>query len=144
MENTCPVCGEPRVEGASSCPTCGFRFFEATQQLKPVSVSFDLPEVQGDTSLATLKVVKGPNTGISYELNRTITTIGRNPGCDVFLNDMTVSREHALIAASENGYVITDRKSYNGLWINNQPVERKTLDSGDLIQIGKFCLLFEC
>ena len=56
---------------------------------------------------------------------------------------MTVSREHALIASTDKGYVITDRNSYNGLWVNNEAVDTKLLANGDAIQIGTFCLIFE-
>ena len=56
---------------------------------------------------------------------------------------MTVSREHALIASTEKGYVITDRNSYNGLWVNDKEVENKLLEKGVAIQIVTFCFIFE-
>ena len=143
MDTTCPVCGSLRKEAETTCAACGFRFIEATQQFAPISSQ---PSQTAQTTNAPhplLRVIRGPQTGVVYELTNLVSSVGRNPQCDIFLNDMTVSREHALIAATERGYVITDRKSYNGVWINNKEVDTKVLQPGDVIQIGTFCLVFE-
>jgi pSer/pThr/pTyr-binding forkhead associated (FHA) protein len=68
--------------------------------------------------------------------------VGRSPQCDIFLNDMTVSREHATIRPEAGEFVIKDSNSFNGIWINNQNVEEAVLEEGDIVQIGAFCLLF--
>ena len=68
---------------------------------------------------------------------------GRSPQCDLFLNDMTVSREHASVEPADGGYVIRDANSFNGVWVNNESVETRRLVSGDVIQIGAFCLVYK-
>lgn len=143
MNETCPVCGTKRAQNAVSCTSCGYRYLEATQKFTPVAVEDIRPSTSASTKKASLRVVRGPQSGCAFELTRTVSSIGRSPQCDIFLNDMTVSREHALIALTEKGYVITDRNSYNGLWVNNEAVETKVLQCGDTIQIGTFCLIFE-
>ncbi len=143
MNETCPVCGAERVQNAASCASCGYRYLETTQKFTPVAMETIQPSVSTSAKTASLRVVRGPQNGCVFELTRTISSVGRSPQCDIFLNDMTVSREHAFIALTEKGYVITDRNSYNGLWVNNEAVETKVLQCGDMIQIGAFCLLFE-
>lgn len=142
MSEFCPVCGAPQETGVKVCPSCGFHFIEATQKFQPVSAP-KIESTASSSATASLRVVRGPQRGCVYDLVRTVSSIGRSPQCDIFLNDMTVSREHALIASTEKGYVITDRNSYNGLWVNDEEVENKLLEKGDAIQIGTFCLIFE-
>ena len=77
-----------------------------------------------------------------FELGDAPLSIGRSPRCDIFLNDMTVSREHASIERCVDGYQITDAHSYNGVWIDNTSIESVVLNDGDIIQIGVFCLLY--
>ena len=52
---------------------------------------------------AALRVVRGPQTGVSIQLGDAPQTIGRSPQRDVFLNDMTVSREHASVEPADGG-----------------------------------------
>lgn len=143
MSEFCPVCGAEREAGKNVCASCGYHYLEATQAFVPVTVQKVEPINSQEKRKASLRVVRGPQRGCVYELVRKVSSVGRSPNCDVFLNDMTVSREHALIASAEKGYVITDRNSYNGLWVNNQEVDTKLLENGDAIQIGTFCLVFE-
>ena len=143
MDNVCPICNSERQQGVYQCPVCGFHYTDGTQKFTPVGALPKVPAVEQEKPTATLTVVRGPQTGNVFVLDKAVSSVGRKPQCDIFLNDMTVSRDHAFIAASEKGYVITDRKSYNGVWVNNQEIEKKVLVSGDLIQIGNFCLLFE-
>ena len=143
MNEFCPVCGAQRGQDETACASCGYHYLEATQKFTPVAVD-DIQAGSGtQATTALLRVVRGPQCGCVYDLTRAVSSIGRSPQCDIFLNDMTVSREHALIASTEKGYVITDRNSYNGLWVNNEAVETKLLKNGDAIQIGTFCLVFE-
>ena len=92
---------------------------------------------------AVLRVVRGPQAGVVYELTGDELTIGRNPQCSIFLNDMTVSRMHATFRREDGCFVVHDENSFNGVWVNNQIVQVKALKSGDFIQIGAFCLMFE-
>ena len=144
MTETCPVCGATLNPDASACPTCGFKLLGATQSFKPFPIEGRAePAVDRSQHQFVLRVVKGPQIGMVFRLGNAPMSVGRNPQCDIFLNDMTVSREHALIASTDKGYVITDRNSYNGLWVNNEAVDTKLLKNGDAIQIGTFCLIFE-
>ncbi len=92
---------------------------------------------------AVLRVVRGPQVGSVYKLDKETVTLGRNPQCDIFLNDMTVSRMHAQLDYNSGCFIIKDVDSYNGVWVNNQNIDSKTLRSGDLIQIGKFAFIYE-
>lgn len=144
MNEVCPVCGAQREPGNVSCSSCGYHYLEATQKFTPVAVGAVAAPVQDvPARKAALRIVRGPQSGCVYTLERKVSSVGRSPQCDIFLNDMTVSREHAFIAATEKGYVITDRNSYNGLWVNNKAVDTCLLENGDAIQIGTFCLIFE-
>ncbi len=143
MDDFCPVCGAEREAGQKSCKACGYHYLEATREFTPVPLG-NVEPLGGDVQKkASLRIVRGPQRGCVYELTRMVSSVGRSPQCDIFLNDMTVSREHALIASTEKGYVITDRKSYNGLWVNDEEVETKLLSNGDVVQIGTFSLVFE-
>ena len=143
MDEFCPVCGAKRKQGLVSCASCGYHYLEATQKFTPVTVDAVQAPASVPAKKALLRVVRGPQCGCAFELTRTVSSVGRSPQCDIFLNDMTVSREHALIASTDKGYVITDRNSYNGLWVNNEAMDTKLLKNGDAIQIGTFCLIFE-
>ena len=87
--------------------------------------------------------MRGPQTGVELELKEGILTIGRDPSCDLFLNDTTVSRLHARIEVGGKGVVITDQNSFNGVWVNNKSVASRVLADGDIVQIGVFCLLYQ-
>lgn len=93
-------------------------------------------------SEATLKIVKGPQIGSSFRLAADRLTVGRSPQCDIFLNDMTVSRMHATIERTPAGFRISDADSFNGLWVNNLNVKDADLRDGDIVQIGTFCLMY--
>ena len=140
----CPVCNNPIDSQAPVCPHCGFKLLGSTQRFEPVSFGDDaLPVGAAPQAAAALHVVRGPQTGVTYQLGDQALTIGRSPQCDLFLNDMTVSREHASVEPADGGYVIRDANSFNGVWVNNESVETRRLVSGDVIQIGAFCLVYK-
>ncbi len=91
---------------------------------------------------ALLVVKRGPNAGTQFRLDQPITTAGRHPESDIFLDDVTASRRHAEFRR-ENGHVeLIDTGSLNGTYVNRKPVQSAVLADGDEIQIGKFRLLF--
>ena len=144
MAHTCPVCQAHIQPSDSSCPQCGFKLLGATQQFTPVSIEDQGRVAAGKPEReAVLRVVRGPQAGVVYKLVKSDMSIGRSPHCAIFLNDMTVSRMHATLRYESGTYVIADENSFNGVWVNNANVESKALKSGDFIQIGAFCLLFE-
>ena len=145
MSENCPVCGNPVNPGDALCPSCGFKLLGSTQRFAPVTLGDEAiaAPVKGP-GRAALRVVRGPQTGTTFTLDDDLLSIGRSPQCGVFLNDMTVSREHALIEPCEGGYAIRDTNSFNGVWVNNDSVDApRKLQDGDVIQIGAFCLLYQ-
>ena len=70
------------------------------------------------------------------------TTIGRSPDCGIFLDDVTVSRKHAILVERDGGFFIEDQGSLNGTFVNRKRVESGQLEDGDELQIGKYRLTF--
>ena len=91
-----------------------------------------------------LVVVRGPNAGSRFLLDRDTTTVGRHPDSDIFLDDVTVSRRHASLSRVEGGnhIVVKDLGSLNGSYVNGERVDERTLATGDELQIGRFKLLY--
>jgi len=97
----------------------------------------------GRPSGAALLVVKrGPNAGSRFLLDRPVTSAGRHPGSDIFLDDLSVSRRHAEFRREGGTLWVVDVDSLNGTYVNREPVESAALANGDEIQIGKFRLVF--
>ena len=143
MSKICPVCGLPIPQDSASCPSCGFKLPDRTQSFAPINL-----EAAGNTAPralladASLDVVRGEQVGKQFHLAGRKVEVGRSPQCEIFLNDMTVSRNHAFITYDASGYTIHDNDSYNGVWVNNANVRDAVLKDGDIIQISSFCLMF--
>ncbi|MBQ9021465.1 MAG: FHA domain-containing protein [Eggerthellaceae bacterium] len=147
MPTACPVCNGTINDNESSCPSCGFKLLGSTEEFQPISLDGEATkkpkkEAKG-AQIASLTVISGPQIGTSYRLDDKQLAVGRSPHCDIFLNDMTVSRNHALIFPKDGHFYISDQKSYNGIWINNDSIEEALLHDGDIVQIGAFVLKFE-
>ncbi|WP_102372132.1 FHA domain-containing protein [Enorma phocaeensis] len=89
-----------------------------------------------------LSIIKGPQTGNTFQLNGPETTIGRDPANAIFLNDMTVSRAHAKIVRDASNVVIEDLGSLNGTWVDGAIVTSSALHDGSSVQIGTFTLVY--
>lgn len=87
-------------------------------------------------------VIKGPNIGDEFFIEKDEFIIGRSPESDVFLDDITVSRKHALLKKDGVDYRLIDSGSLNGSYLNGNIVEESILSSGDRIQIGKYIFLY--
>jgi pSer/pThr/pTyr-binding forkhead associated (FHA) protein len=87
-------------------------------------------------------VKRGPNAGSRFLLHHPITSAGRHPGAEIFLDDVTVSRRHAEFRLENGKFRIVDVGSLNGTYVNREPVDAAELASGDEIQIGKFRVVF--
>ena len=73
-----------------------------------------------------------------------VTRLGRHPDSEIMLDDITVSRRHAAIERTPEGYVVADAGSLNGTYVNQERIDRAVLHHGDELQVGKFRLvLFE-
>jgi pSer/pThr/pTyr-binding forkhead associated (FHA) protein len=91
---------------------------------------------------ALLAVRRGPNAGARFLLDHDVTTSGRHPDSDIFLDDVTVSRRHAEFHRDSGIFTVRDVGSLNGTYVNRERVESATLSNGDEVQIGKFRLVF--
>ena len=99
--------------------------------------------VEGLPSGAALLVMKrGPNAGSRFLLDQPVTSAGRGPDCDIFLDDVTVSRRHAEFRRQSPEVRVVDLGSLNGTYVNAKPVQSALLANGDEIAIGKFRLVF--
>ena len=88
------------------------------------------------TAIARLHLSSPQNTIQSIELQSGMT-IGRSRECDIFLEDLTVSRHHATIEETTSGeYEIVDNKSATGTIVNGRPIKRHRLQEGDVVQVG--------
>ncbi|MBK8757343.1 MAG: FHA domain-containing protein [Actinomycetales bacterium] len=91
---------------------------------------------------ALLVVMRGPNNGARFLLDDDSVTSGRHPDSDIFLDDVTVSRRHAVFLRTPAGYAVKDVGSLNGTYVNRQSVEQVTLRGGDEVQIGKYRFVY--
>jgi hypothetical protein len=91
---------------------------------------------------ALLLVMRGPNAGSRFRLDGALTTAGRHPDSDIFLDDVTVSRRHAEFYRQGAFFTVRDVGSLNGTYVNRERIEEAQLTGGDEVQIGKFRLLF--
>ncbi|MEA2016584.1 MAG: FHA domain-containing protein [Actinomycetota bacterium] len=89
-----------------------------------------------------LFILKGPNVGDNFLIDKQKITIGRIPESDIFLDDITVSRKHAEIIKKGEEFVIKDFGSLNGSYVNGKLVDSAVLNNMDKIQIGKYIFLF--
>jgi pSer/pThr/pTyr-binding forkhead associated (FHA) protein len=91
---------------------------------------------------ALLLVMRGSNAGSRFRLDGALTTAGRHPDSDIFLDDVTVSRRHAEFYRHGAFFTVRDVGSLNGTYVNRERIEEAQLTGGDEVQIGKFRLLF--
>lgn len=91
---------------------------------------------------ALLIVLRGPNTGARFLLDDAEVSSGRGPSSDIFLDDVTVSRKHAVFSRGEDGFTVRDVGSLNGTYVNGERIDAVLLRTGDEVQIGKFRLVF--
>jgi pSer/pThr/pTyr-binding forkhead associated (FHA) protein len=153
----CPECGFSNADGANYCQRCGhfigqpeagpdpshpesstatYRIDE-TGELVPV-------EIEDVVRQGAALVVRagGGRVGESFPLDGDRMTIGRRPDSDVFLDDVTVSRDHALIVRRSGEYHLDDLGSLNGTYVNRRRIESHHLADGDELQVGKYKLTF--
>ena len=91
---------------------------------------------------ALLVVMRGPNNGARFLLDDEEVSAGRHPDSDIFLDDVTVSRRHAIFTRLEQGYSVRDVGSLNGTYVNRRSIEQVDLGHGDEVQIGKYRFVY--
>lgn len=151
----CPACGTKNPEESTYCGKCGA--YLGSSERESESTTITLTPVEADVEQeediqiheeelqpgeAMLVVKRGPSAGTRFVLEKDLTTSGRHPESDIFLDDITVSRTHALIKKDGNDFRIMDKGSLNGTYVNKMRVDSAELNNGDEVQIGKFRLVF--
>lgn len=140
----CPACGAAVAPEDESCAECGARLEGATASFEALVEPADAPEVGevGVTEVPVLIVRKGVEVGERFYLEQPRMTIGRDPESSIFLNDVTVSRAHAVLYVEGAAVRIEDAGSLNGTYVNDEIVTDAELHSGDTVQIGRFQMVF--
>jgi pSer/pThr/pTyr-binding forkhead associated (FHA) protein len=146
----CPECGFQNPEAANFCSRCGSLLHkgdsgEPTMTFTPEELADDpaaaLQELSGKGPALVVRS-GGGRAGESFFPSDDRTLIGRSPECDVFLDDVTVSRRHAELVRNGEVFTITDLGSLNGTFVNRKRIESAELDDDDEVQIGKYRLTF--
>ncbi len=149
----CPECGFVNAEGANYCQKCGAFLADVTHPHKgddttaawQIGETGDLEAVDPETLAgeATLVVRSGGGrSGETFKVEGDQTRIGRSPEAEVFLDDVTVSRNHALLVRRRDGLYIDDLGSLNGTYVNRRRIESHKLQNGDELQVGKYKLTY--
>ncbi|MBV9049123.1 MAG: FHA domain-containing protein [Solirubrobacterales bacterium] len=152
MPQHCPECGFANADGANYCQRCGAFLGQtdppqgATTATYKVGDTGELEEVKLEDVVArgAALVIRagGGRAGESFPLEGERLTVGRRPDSDIFLDDVTVSRDHAVIVRRQNEYYLDDCGSLNGTYVNRERIESHRLADGDELQIGKYKLAF--
>ncbi|WP_078849563.1 FHA domain-containing protein [Streptomyces sp. NRRL F-5126] len=166
----CSRCGHRNAESSRFCSNCGAplragapaeRAAETTSTISISGLEAYDPESTGQTQLPTLSpeaqaavealpfgsalliVRRGPNSGSRFLLDGELTTAGRHPQSDIFLDDVTVSRRHVEFRRGADGlFTVSDVGSLNGTYVNRERIDSVLLATGDEVQIGKYRLVF--
>ena len=148
----CPECGFVNAEGANYCQKCGAFLGDQAEsggrhhrglpggrdrRAEPV----DLEEVTHEGATLVIRA-GGGRAGEAFNVAGERMTIGRSPEAEVFLDDVTVSRNHALLVRRRDGLYIDDLGSLNGTYVNRRRIESHRLQNGDELQVGKYKLTY--
>ena len=148
----CPKCGSDRPAEARFCSECGTSLIDSTGDtttMIPVAVDapehVELTEKEREAARALspgnalLVVNRGSGDSNRFLIDSDVTTVGRHPESDIFLDDITVSRHHAKFVRSSGQLYLEDLGSLNGTYVNRTHLDgRSMLREGDEIQIGKY------
>lgn len=146
----CPECGFKNSDGAGFCARCGASLIpeqpddQTTVSYQPAEDETVVGPLAGVAHDVPTLVIRsgGGRAGETYALRGERTTIGRHPAADVFLDDVTVSRNHAVLQREGEQFVLVDEGSLNGTYVNRRRADRSVLADGDEIQIGKYKFTF--
>ena len=128
----CRRCGHENERGANYCSSCGTPLTlddETTVTLGALEdrqmLEAELGAALGDLpeGVGMLVVRRGPNAGSTFVLDREETTVGRHPDSDIFLDDVTVSRRHAVMRHGADGYDVEDVGSLNGTYVDHERID---------------------
>ncbi len=152
MAHHCPECGFVNDEGANYCQKCGAYIGPMESPKDPATATYRIDEtgelipveLEDVVAQGAALVIRagGGRVGESFALQGDRITIGRRPDCSVFLDDVTVSRDHALIVRRGGAFHLDDLGSLNGTYVNRHRIETHKLVDGDELQVGKYKLTF--
>jgi pSer/pThr/pTyr-binding forkhead associated (FHA) protein len=148
----CPECGFANSDGANYCQRCGAYLAQSESNPDATTATYRVGET-GDMEPVSLDAVTqrgatlvirsgGGRAGETFSVVGNRLTVGRRPDSDIFLDDVTVSRDHAILVRRGGDYHLDDCGSLNGTYVNRQRIESHRLSDGDELQIGKYKLAF--
>jgi pSer/pThr/pTyr-binding forkhead associated (FHA) protein len=159
----CTNCGHANPDGSNFCSQCGSPLEKHATEQEDVARAGDttrtMPTVPepAESALSTddeaavnalpkgsalLIVRRGAEAGSRFLLDTETTSVGRSQDADILLDDISVSRRHAVFSRTAGGVVVKDVGSLNGTYVNRQMVDEQLLQPGDEVQIGKFRLVY--
>ena len=146
----CPECGFQNPEAANYCAKCGALLVrdsgaETTMTYTPDEGDDDPADILEDLGVKGPALVVrsgGGRAGETFHPEGERTTIGRSPDCEIFLDDVTVSRNHAVLVERDGKFFVEDEGSLNGTFVNRRRIDNAPLENGDELQIGKYRLTF--
>lgn len=155
----CEQCGHTLTLASDlplpACPGCSGTSFERSSLFAGgSSTSVSAPVLDGEAERTALiaqvaadlehpgkyLVYRDGDSAFVVALAREWTRIGRSLAADVRFDDPTVSRRHALIVRQADGVRVLDDRSLNGVFVNGERVEWRTLEDGDEIVVGRYHL----
>ena len=154
MPSHCPECGFVNAEVANYCQKCGtFIGPREGSEEQPSTTTYQVGETGEIAAIdidaevertGSALVIRsgGGRAGESFPMTEDRIAIGRSPDAGVFLDDVTVSRNHALLVSRNDGTYIDDLGSLNGTYVNRSRIESQRLEDGDEIQVGKYKLSY--
>jgi pSer/pThr/pTyr-binding forkhead associated (FHA) protein len=157
----CTECGHENPDSARFCANCGHRLTPPERPVESTSTltygAPDRSDPESDRNLspadeaavealpkgsALLVVQRGPSAGSRFLLDADEVSAGRHPDSEIFLDDVTVSRRHAVFRRTSHGYLVADVGSLNGTYVNRDRIDEVLLSGGDEVQIGKYRLVY--
>ncbi|MFB9312188.1 FHA domain-containing protein [Nocardioides plantarum] len=166
----CTNCGKQNPDDARFCAQCGTRILTVTPPAagarpdpsgdSTATIQIGLGAEKSETSdralnpvdaaavdalptgHALLVVQKGPGSGSRFLLDADEVQAGRHPDSEIFLDDVTVSRRHAVFVRDGDTFTVSDAGSLNGTYVNRDRIETVHLKDSDEVQIGKYRLVF--
>ncbi len=156
MARHCQNCGFLVQEGANYCAKCGAYVGSGPEDGPPsdaTTATYIIDEQTGELRPAAVEDVAaqsgalvirsgGGRVGQSFPLKGERMTIGRSPDAEIFLDDVTVSRDHAQLVRRGSGWALDDSGSLNGTYVNRRRIESHRLEDGDELQVGKYKLTY--
>jgi len=148
----CSECGFVNPEGANYCQKCG-ALLELDGSGDPATATYrigetgdfipvDIADIAAAHAAALVIRAGGGRAGESFAVDGERMTIGRRPDSAIFLDDITVSRDHALLVRRGDDWFLDDCGSLNGTYVNRERIDSRRLEDGDELQIGKYKLTF--